>query len=60
MMHGGEWTLKYDEPEVENVTRGRSRRATFSTEGYHISVLHERPCFMFCRMANHTHTHTPV
>jgi len=22
MMHGSEWTLKYDEPEVENVTRG--------------------------------------
>jgi len=24
MMHGTEWTLKYDEPEVENVARGRS------------------------------------
>jgi len=23
MMHGSEWTLKYDEPEVENVARGR-------------------------------------
>jgi len=22
MMHGSEWTLKYDEPEVENVARG--------------------------------------
>ena len=21
MMHGSEWTLKYDEPEVENVAR---------------------------------------
>jgi len=21
-MHGSEWTLKYDEPEVENVARG--------------------------------------
>ena len=41
MMHGSEWTLKYDEPEVENVG------------GYHISVWHERQCFMFCRIANH-------
>ena len=24
MMHGSEWTLKYDEPEVENVARGRT------------------------------------
>ena len=23
MMHGSEWTLKYDEPEVEDVARGR-------------------------------------
>jgi len=23
MMHGSEWTLKYDEPVVENVARGR-------------------------------------
>ena len=23
MMHGSEWTLKYDEPEVENDARGR-------------------------------------
>ena len=22
-MHGSEWTLKYDEPEVENVARAR-------------------------------------
>jgi len=53
MMHGSEWTLKYDEPEVENVARWRSPNATFSTEGHHISMSHERPCFMFCRMANH-------
>jgi len=34
MMHGREWTLKYDKPEVENVARarGRSPSATFSTE----------------------------
>ena len=25
MMHGSEWTLKYDELEFENVARGRSR-----------------------------------
>ena len=42
MMHGSEWTLKYDEPEFENVTRGRSRNVTFSTEGNHISMPHER------------------
>ena len=33
-----EWTLKYDEPEVENVARGRSPSATFSTEGHHICL----------------------
>ena len=32
MMHGSEWTLKYDEPEVENVARGRRS--------------HERLCFI--------------
>jgi len=32
MMHGREWTLKYDKPEAENVARGRSPGATFSTE----------------------------
>jgi len=26
MMHGSEWTLKCDEPEVENVARGRMHR----------------------------------
>jgi len=41
MMHGSEWTLKYDEPEVENVARGHSPDATFSTKGHHISVSHE-------------------
>jgi len=29
-------TSKYDEPEVENVARGLSPRATFSTESHHI------------------------
>ena len=32
MMHGSEWTLKYDEPEVENVARGRSPSATFQQQ----------------------------
>ena len=45
-MHGSEWTLKYDEPEVENVARGRSPSATFSTVGHHISMSHERPCLI--------------
>ena len=39
MMHGSEWTLKYDEPEVESVTRRRSPSVTFSTEGHHISMF---------------------
>jgi len=46
MMHGSEWTLKYDELEVENVARECSPSATFSTEGHHISVSHQRPCFI--------------
>jgi len=46
MMHGSEWTLKYDESEVENVARGHSQSATFSTGGHHVSMLHERPWFI--------------
>jgi len=44
MMHVS-MTLKYDEPEAENVARGRSPSATFSTEA-HVSMSHERPCFI--------------
>ena len=32
MMHDSEWTLKYDEPEVEHVACGCSQSATFSIE----------------------------
>jgi len=39
-------TSKYDGPKVENVARGRSLNATFSTEGHHIWMLHKRPCFI--------------
>jgi len=46
MMHGSEWTMKYDEPEVENVARGRSPSAAFSTDGHHISMSHRLPCFI--------------
>jgi len=46
MMHGSEWTLKYDESEVKNVALGHSPSATFSAEGHHISMSHERPCFI--------------
>jgi len=46
MMHSSEWTLKYDEAKVENVARGCSPGATFSATGHHISVSHERPCFI--------------
>jgi len=42
MMHGSEWTMKYDEPEVENVARGRSPSATFSSRGHHISLSHDQ------------------
>jgi len=46
MMQGSEWTLKYDEPKVENVhifNRGSSYFDVVRT-----TVLH-----MFCRMTNH-------
>jgi len=33
MMHGSEWTLKYDEPEIENVALGLCPCAAFSTSG---------------------------
>jgi len=47
MMHGSEWTLKYDdEPEVENVARGHSLSTTFSTKGHLISMSLERSCFI--------------
>jgi len=39
-------TSKYDGPDVENVTRGRSLSATFSTEGHHIWMSREPPCFI--------------
>jgi len=47
MKHGS--SLKYDEPEIENVARGRSPSATFSTEGHHISMSND--LHMFCRMS---------
>jgi len=54
MMHSSEWTLKYDEPETENVTRGRSPSATFTTEGSsYINVARTTVLHMFCRMTNH-------
>ena len=46
MMHSSEWTLKYDEPEADNVAFGLRSRATCSTGGHHISMSHERPCFI--------------
>jgi len=54
MMHSSEWTLKYDEPETENVTRGRSPSATFTTEGSsYINVARTTVLHMFCRMTSH-------
>jgi len=40
-------TWKYDEPKVENVTRGRSPSVTFSAEGRPISMSHERLCVIW-------------
>ena len=37
-------TWKYDEPEVENVTRERCSSVTFSTEGRPVSMSHEQLC----------------
>jgi len=37
-------TWKYDEPEGENVTRGRSPSVTFSAEGRPISMSHKWLC----------------
>jgi len=42
MVVSGTW--KYDEPEVENVTRGRGPSVTFLTSGRPISTSHERLC----------------
>jgi len=53
MMYGSEWTLKYDETEVENVSLGLRPRATFSAEGHHFNVAETTVLHMFCRMANH-------
>jgi len=45
---------KYNEPEVENVTRGRSPSVTFLTEGRPIFMSYERMCVIFFyRMANY-------
>jgi len=52
MVVSGIW--KYNEPEVENVTRGHSLSVTFSTEGRPIFMSHERMCVIFFyRMANY-------
>ena len=39
-------TWKYDEPEVENVTRERSPSVTFPTKDRHISTSHNRLCII--------------
>jgi len=55
MMHGSEWTLKYDEPEIENVALELHPRATFSTSGScssYFNVARTTVLHMFCRMAN--------
>jgi len=39
MMHGSEWTLKYDEPEIQNVARWRSPSADiFNQRSSYFSV----------------------
>ena len=44
MTHGSEWDMEIWRPEVKDVTWGRSPSVTFSTEGRHISMSHERLC----------------
>ena len=53
MMHGSEWTLKYDEPEVENVARLRSLSATFQPRVIIFQCRTNDRASCFCRMANH-------
>ena len=36
MMHSSEWTLKYDQPEVENVARRRAQR---DVEAFRFTVI---------------------
>jgi len=38
MTHGSEWTLKCDEPEVENVARGRIIRS-FDNDKRHVTAF---------------------
>jgi len=46
MTHASEWTIKYDEPKIENVALRLHPCATFSTEGHRISMPQERMCFI--------------
>jgi len=50
VMHGSEWTLKYDEPEVENVPRECD---IFNWGSSYFNVARTTVFPMFCRMANH-------
>jgi len=53
MMHGSEWTLKYDEPEVENVARECSTSDIFNQGSSYFNAAITTMLHMFCRMANH-------
>ena len=47
-------TCNYDEPEVENVTRGGSLSATFSTSGSsYLNVELTNMLHLFCCVTNH-------
>ena len=46
MMHGSEWTLKYDEPKVETVAREWSQIAIFATSGSSYFNVHSLSCII--------------
>jgi len=53
MMHGSEWTLKYDEPEVQNVHRTQPECDIFNRGSSYFNVARTTVLHMFCRLAKH-------
>ena len=45
MMHGSEWTLKYDEPEVENAHEGAARVRHFQPPVHYFNAQ-SLPCII--------------
>jgi len=46
MMRGCKWNIQICCPEVNMSTQGRSPSRDISTEGQHIWMFHEQPCFI--------------